>query len=164
MQTRHSDQLKEAVQLCSIHRDRMQFAWKMVKNSFPLTIEKYQALKPESISFFDQLIFRFSKLQDSMGTKLFPALLENLGEEVRGKAFIDILTKMEELALLENENDWLILRETRNIVTHEYPFITQEVIDGLNLLSKHQNLIISILQRLFVKIEERFNIKPTSDQ
>ena len=157
MQAQQSDQLKEAIQLCTLHRDRMQFAWKMVKPLFPLTIEKYNNLKPESISFFDQLIFRFSKLQDSMGAKLFPALLENLGEEVRGKPFIDILSKMEELELLENENDWLILRETRNIVTHEYPFITQEVIDGLNLLSNHQNLIISILQRLLRKIEERFN-------
>ena len=156
MRSERSDQLNEAIQLCTIHSERMRFAWGKVKGNFPLTVEKYNSLQPEALSFFDQLIFRFSKLQDSMGNKLFPSLLESLGEETRGIPFIDLLTKMEELELLKNANDWLALRETRNIVTHEYPFKPQEVIDGLNLLSKHQKLILNILQLLFDKIEKRF--------
>ena len=156
MRSERSDQLNEAIQLCTIHSERMQFAWGKVNSNFPLTVEKYNSLQPEVFSFFDQLIFRFSKLHDSMGSKLFPSLLESLGEETRGTPFIDLLTKMEELELLENANDWLVLRETRNIVTHEYPFMTQEVIDGLNLLSKHQKLILNILQQLLDIIEKRF--------
>jgi uncharacterized protein with HEPN domain len=157
MRNERSDQLNEAIQLCTIHSERMRFAWGKVNTNFPLTVEKYNSLQPEVLSFFDQLIFRFSKLQDSMGSKLFPALLENLGEETRGIPMIDLLTKMEELELLQNANDWLVLRETRNIVTHEYPFITREVIDGLNLLGKHQKLIITILQQLLDIIDVRFN-------
>ena len=157
MHSERSDQLSEAIQLCAIHSERMRFAWGKVNANFPLTVEKYNSLQPEVLSFLDQLIFRFSKLQDSMGSKLFPALLESLGEETRGIPFIDLLTKMEELELLQNANDWLVLRETRNIVTHEYPFITQEVIDGLNLLSKHQKLIVNILQQLIDIIDARFN-------
>ena len=158
MYNKISDQLNEAIQLCTLHSERILFAWKKVESIFPLTTEKYNSLEPEVLSFFDQLIFRFSKLQDSMGGKLFPALLENLGEEVRGKPFIDILTRLEELELLENANDWLVLRETRNTLTHEYPFITDEVIDGLNLLSKHQKRILIIWQQILNSINNRFKL------
>lgn len=157
MKIEPSDQLTEAVQLSVIHAERMKFAWSKLDELFPLDLQRYIELEPETLSFFDQLIFRFSKLQDSMGGKLFPALLENPGEEIRGKAFIDILTKMEELGLLQNSNDWLLLRETRNIVTHEYPFVTNEIIEGLNLLAQHYKLILSILDHLIQVIDSRFS-------
>ena len=76
------DRLKEAVLLCSIHVERMSFAYSKIKKYFPLTVDTYSSLQPEEESFIDQLIYRFSKLQDSMGGKLFPAILENLGEDV----------------------------------------------------------------------------------
>ena len=89
------DKLMEAVQLCTIHSERMSFAWGKIKMYFPLDKERYVHLQPEELSYFDQLIFRFSKLQDSMGGKLFPTILENLGEDVRELPFIDRLTKLE---------------------------------------------------------------------
>ena len=140
------DRLKEAVLLCNIHVERMSFAFKKIEKYFPFTEQQY----------IDQLIFRFSKLQDCMGGKLFPAILENLGEETRGLPFIDMLSKLEELNLIDNSRDWLILRETRNIVTHEYPFITNEIIEGLNLLSKHYALIIQIWKHLDEYVKKRF--------
>jgi len=150
------DRLKEAVQLCRIHIERMSFAYHKIEKHFPLTEERFINIVPEELSYFDQLIFRFSKLQDCMGGKLFPTLLENLGEETNGVPFIDLLSKLEELNLLENSRDWLLLRETRNIVTHEYPFITKEVIEGLNLLSKHYTLILSIWRKIDEFIKRRF--------
>ena len=152
------DRLKEAVQLCNIHVERMSFAFKKTEKLFPLTEEKFIHIEPEELSFIDQLIFRFSKLQDCMGGKLFPAILENLGEEISGVPFIDILSKLEKLNLLKNTKDWLLLRETRNIVTHEYPFVTKEVIDGLNLLSKHYVLILSIWVKMEDYVAKRFGI------
>jgi len=49
----------EAVQLCTIHSERMSFAWEKIKTHFPLDKEKYEHLQPEELSYFDQLIFRF---------------------------------------------------------------------------------------------------------
>jgi len=151
------DKLNEAIQLCSIHSERMTFAHSKIKKHFPLSIENYMHLQPVELSFFDQLIFRFSKMQDSMGHKLFPALLENLGEETKGKPFIDQLSKLEELNIIQNANDWILLRETRNIVTHEYPFITDEVIQGLNLLNKHYLLLSEIWENIKKYTAQRFN-------
>jgi len=151
------DKLNESVQLCVIHSERMSFAWSKVEKYFPLDTEKYKLLLPEELSFFDQLIFRFSKLQDSMGGRLFPTLLAYLGEEVKGKPFIDQLAKLEELNIIPDSNDWFLLRETRNIVTHEYPFIVDEVIQGLNLLSKHYLLIMKIWKQVENYIQVRIN-------
>ncbi|MGM0377484.1 MAG: hypothetical protein ACQEQ0_11960 [Bacteroidota bacterium] len=91
-----------------------------------------------------------------MGGRLFPAILENLGEEVKRLPFIDRLVKLEELEIITSADDWILLRETRNIVTHEYPFITDEVIQGLNLLSKHYQLITEIWEGVKNYIETRF--------
>ena len=150
--------LKEAVLLCARHIERMSFAWGKVKKYFPLDVDIYNQLSPEELSFLDQLIFRFSKLQDTMGGKLFPAILENLGEEIKGIAFIDRLSKLEEMHIIPETNDWLLLRETRNIVTHEYPFVSEEVIQGLNLLSKHYLLITDIWKQVENYIKIKFNI------
>jgi len=155
-QFENKDKLNEAIQLCKIHNERMNFAWGKIKNHFPLDKETYLRLEPEELSFFDQLIFRFSKLQDSMGGKLFPAILENLGEEVKRLPFIDQLTKLEKFNIINSADEWMLLRETRNIVTHEYPFVTDEVVEGLNLLSKHTRLISDIWNSLQTFIKSRF--------
>ncbi|MCW0485051.1 hypothetical protein [Gaoshiqia sediminis] len=138
------DKLHEALQLCTIHSERMSFAHEKIKKHFPLDKEKYLQLQPEELSFFDQLIFRFSKMQDSMGGRLFPAILENLGEEISSLPFIDRVSKLEQLNIISSADEWMLLRETRNLITHEYPFITDEVIEGLNLLYKHYQLIMEI--------------------
>ena len=153
------DKLIETVQLCNIHAKRMRFAWEKVKSHFPLDNEKYLNLQPEELSFLDQLIFRFAKLQDTMGGRLFPVILENLGEEVRELPFIDRLAKLEELNIIPSTDEWLLLRETRNIVTHEYPTVTDEVIQGLNLLGKNYQLIIDYWEQVKSFIKKRFGIE-----
>ncbi len=154
--TEKRDRLREAVQLCSIHAGRMRFAREKIQKHFPLNKEKYARLQP--LHFIDQLIFRFSKLQDSMGGKLFPAILENLGEDIEGLPFIDRLTKLEELNIIPAAEEWIMLRETRNIVTHEYPFVTDEVIQGLNLLNKHYLLIMKIWKQVESYVKTRFKV------
>jgi hypothetical protein len=136
----------------------MRFAWEKVKDHFPLDKEKYKQLQPEELSFMDQLIFRFSKLQDSMGGKLFPAILENLGEDIRELPFIDRLAKLEKLNVIGSADEWMMLRETRNIVTYEFPFVTDEMIEGLNLLVKHQQVILDILEQVKDFVKNRFEL------
>ncbi len=153
--TVEKDKLKEAILICSIHIDRIEFAYSKIDNLLPLTIEVFHDLEPETTSYIDQLIFRFSKLQDSMGNKLFPSLLTNLGEEVRAVPFIDLLNRLETLELLK-ASDWLLLRETRNILSHEYPFDATDIVEGLNLLHEQLKLITSIWEKLEQYVYQRF--------
>ena len=157
-QSENRNKLTEAVQLCTIHSERMHFAGEKVKDHFPLDKEKYKQLQPEELSFMDQLIFRFSKLQDSMGGKLFPSILENLGEDIRELPFIDRLAKLEKLNVIGSADEWMMLRETRNIVTYEFPFVTDEMIEGLNLLVKHQQVILDILEQVKDFVKNRFEL------
>lgn len=62
--------------------------------------------------------YRFGKLQDSAG-RLSRLTLDALGEEVYELTFIDVLNRAEKLGILDSAKDWLILRELRNLITHE---------------------------------------------
>lgn len=150
--------LKDALALCEIHAQRISYAMGKLKHLFPLSLDGYSQFSFDELSYSDQLTFRFSKLQDSMGEKLFPALLESLGEDIRGIPFIDLLNKMEKLNLLDDQQEWFILRETRNIVTHEYPFINQDIVEGLNMLSVQVTVLERIFNKLKNYITSRFHI------
>ena len=128
------DKLTETLAICDLHHQRMIFAYQSIEKYFPLTEINLSQLSPIELALFDQLIYRFSKLQDSMGSRLFKQLLEALEEDISGLPFIDILYKLEKLNLLENAKDWIILRQTRNTVSHEYPFYKEIQIEELNLL------------------------------
>jgi len=128
------DKLSETLTICDLHYQRMMFAWGSIKQYFPLTEMQYQKISPIELALFDQLIYRFSKLQDSMGARLFKQLLEVLEEDISGLPFIDILYKMEKLNLIDNAKDWISLRQIRNTISHEYPFLKEVQIEELNLL------------------------------
>ena len=128
------NKLNNTLIICEVHYQRMTFAWDRLKQHFPLSEEKLKSLTPVDLALSDQLIFRFSKLQDVMGSRLFRQILEILGEDVTGVPFIDILNKMEKLDLIDKAVTWINLRQTRNIISHEYPFVQEEQADELNLL------------------------------
>ena len=144
------NKLDETLAICDLHNKRMMFAWENIKQYFPLTENNFSKISPFELALFDQLIYRFSKLQDSMGTRLFKQLLEALEEDIAGLPFIDILFKMEKLNIINNAKDWIALRQTRNTVSHEYPFFKEIQIEELNLLPND----VLKLNGIWIKLEE----------
>jgi len=142
------DKLTETLAICDLHHQRMTFAFQSIEQYWPLTEINLSQLSPIELALFDQLIYRFSKLQDSMGSRLFKQLLEALEEDISGLPFIDILNKMEKLDLLDNAKDWIILRQTRNTVSYEYPFYKEIQIEELNLLPEEVIKLSAIWLRL----------------
>lgn len=49
----------------------------------PLSVASYLNLDDINMSFIDQLIFRFLKLEDTMGEKIFPAILKLSKKDVK---------------------------------------------------------------------------------
>lgn len=143
-----NDKLAETLAICDLHHQRMMFAFLSIEKYFPLTSSNYSQISPIELALFDQLIYRFSKLQDSMGSRLFKQLLEVLEEDISGLPFIDILHKMEKLNLLNDAKDWIILRQTRNTVSHDYPFYKEIQIEELNLLPEEVAKLADIWIRL----------------
>jgi hypothetical protein len=142
-----NDKLVQTFETCSLHLRRMEFAKSKVTPFIPLTRENYDQLDDETIGFLDQFIFRFSKLQDTMGVRLFPAMLEVLAEPVSDQAFIDILNRLEKLGILDSALRWVQLRKIRNDVAHEYPAGLPERIAGINLLFASLDDLQQILVR-----------------
>lgn len=68
----------------------------------------------------DQLLFRFTKLQDALGERLVSATLARLAEPAEDWPMRDRLNRLEKLGYL-NVDDWLRWRELRNRLSHEYP-------------------------------------------
>ncbi len=81
----------------------------------------------------DSFIFRFIKIQDLMGEKLFKEILSTLGEYKRSMSFIDVLDKMEQLELINSANKWNDYRELRNELSHEYPMDEDETIKDITM-------------------------------
>ena len=68
----------------------------------------------------DQILFRFTKLQDALGERLMPATLQQLAESFEDWSMRDRLERLEKLGYLVVD-DWLRWRELRNRLAHEYP-------------------------------------------
>lgn len=90
----------------------------------------------EAIKTIDTFIYRFSKIQDYMGEKLFPAVLNELGEYKPALPFKDVLNRLERLEIIPSAIGWMEYREIRNALTHEYPDNEDEIIEGIALALK----------------------------
>ncbi len=112
--------LLQALEECNKHIKRMLYAYHKMATFMPLDATKYDDLTDEQVENLDQYIFRFSKLQDAMGKRLFRSVLISLEEEVKNKPFIDLLNRLEQLGAIKNKEEWLLLRKLRNDLSHEY--------------------------------------------
>jgi hypothetical protein len=100
------DSFKEKLYECDKHVEKIRVSKNYLSKFMPLSLESYSKLTDIETSFIDQLIFRFSKLQDTMGEKLFPFILLLSKEEVKKKTFIDILNRLEELEIVDKSNGY----------------------------------------------------------
>lgn len=114
-----NDSIIQTFETCALHVKRMEFAKSKVLAFIPLNRDNYYSMDDETVGFLDQYIFRFSKLQDTIGARLFPQILEALAEPVTDKAFIDILNRLEKLGILDSAFNWVQLRKIRNDIAHE---------------------------------------------
>lgn len=88
------ERLTTSLQKCRIHLQRIQYAVSQTEKLFPLEREIYQNLDDALIGNIDQLVFRYTKLQDEMGTNTFRYVLVYLQEDILDKPFRDILNSV----------------------------------------------------------------------
>lgn len=110
--------LNETLKICDRHADRLLWAMNQLNAHFPLTEHSLNQLSDVNIAILDQFSTRFGKLQDLMGAKLFPAVLELTKEQGELKTFIDKLHRLEKIGAIASAEDWLLMREVRK---HDYP-------------------------------------------
>ena len=113
--------IQEILKICDRHADRLRWAVSQLQCHVPFDEHNLSRLTDTEIAVLDQFSVRFGKLQDAMGAKLFPAVLELTKEPGELKAFIDKLNRLEKIGAIPSADDWLLLREVRNTFSHDYP-------------------------------------------
>jgi hypothetical protein len=127
--------IEKLIAECDKHLKRINTAYLKMSVFMPVDVTRYQQLTEDEVEHIDQFLFRFAKLQDAMGEKLFVLTLEFLEEEnPRNKPFIDILNRLEQLNLLEDKNTWLELRKISNNIAHQYEDEAQQEAQALNAI------------------------------
>jgi len=144
--------MEKLINECDKHVQRMNHAYTKMALFMPLDISRYNQLSEDEVEHIDQFLFRFAKLQDAMGEKLFIVMLEFLEEEnPKSKPFIDTLNRLEELGLLEDKNTWLELRKIRNNIAHQYEDDPKQASEALNSIYAVKPILESIFQTIKIR-------------
>lgn len=83
----------------------------------------------EHSEMLDAFVSRYGRLQDTLGDKLFPAMLR-AGLEKTGSQ-LDNLLRAEKLGWIESTQEWVELRELRNRLVHEYMESADDLLSAL---------------------------------
>lgn len=120
-------------------------------------IKDYETLSKLQKFALNALIFRFSKLQDLLGAKIFRNYLEYSGYTTQGITFFDILKEIEKEGIVDIDS-WSELRELRNKIAHDYPEELDEMLESINLFIEKSSELVTISKKLehnFYEIERK---------
>ena len=140
--------LKEA----KMHIERLKSAQKRLHRFYPLDCKKIAALSPEDLDKLDVLAFRFAKLQDLLGSKIFREYLWVVRFPTEGKDFLTLLKELEKEEIVDIDL-WSEFRAVRNSLAHDYPYDDEEKIEAINYLIEKIDDLIDITKKIEVRLE-----------
>jgi hypothetical protein len=112
--------LQDAWRECERHVYHLIYALSSISAFRPLTGESMDLLTDEQVQDIDQFILRYTKLQDTMGSRLFTSILNYLHEPVDNRPMLDVLHRLEKLGLIDSTEMWQEVRIVRNRFSHDY--------------------------------------------
>lgn len=107
---------------CRLHIGILAEALVEAQKWLPFSADTVQLLSKEQLRILDQIAYRFTKLQDTMGQKVLPTILDLAQEPIAPDAtFAEKLNWLERMGALPSAEEWKKLRVARNAIAHEYP-------------------------------------------
>lgn len=131
----------------SIHINRLIDVLNVLEKLYPLTNNKLETISLENKDKLDVLAFRFSKLQDLLGTKIFREYLIVLQYPTEDKNFLELLKELDKEKIIDIDI-WSEFRGVRNSISHDYPFEEDEKLDAINYLIKNVKYLINITKKI----------------
>jgi len=113
----------------------------LLSNEDVLTVEKFNFIPPKDRAIFDAYIKRFASIQDFLGAKIFPLLVEISG--IGSVKMSEVLYHMEREEVIDSIDNWIELREIRNELEHDYPDELEEALEDLKFCIKSFSLLES---------------------
>ncbi len=136
--------IETAIVECESHIARIENAVAHLESVFPLSAQSLTALSDQNVTLLDQFIYRFTKLQDALGTRLFPSIAVLVVGDDEPRPFLDTLNRLEKAGVLESVEIWQALRVLRNSLAHDYPDSTEQCSETLNILFGDWKMMRSI--------------------
>ncbi len=126
--------IHSSIRECDSHMEKLKRGRGLLADFFPLDVNTFKNLSDDQIEHIDQFIYRFTRLQDSMGKRLFPAIISYVDNDLTSLSFLDILARLEQLSIIKSDHDWQFFRNLRNNLSHDYPDNMKIMVETLNLL------------------------------
>ncbi len=136
--------LKSAIDEEEKHFKRFFSACKKLKISFPFSEKTLE--DDDTVEHLDQMTWRFVKIQDSIGRRFIPYVVEYNFDTTDGLTFRDMLNKLEKLSIIDSQT-WNQFRILRNDITHVYPD-DDKLIDTLNEIYAKQDDLYGVYKSL----------------
>lgn len=136
----------------TIHINRLLDILNNLEKLYPLNHSKLEAITTENKDKLDVLAFRFSKLQDLLGTKIFREYLSVLQYPVEDKNFLELLKELDKEKIIDIDI-WSEFRGVRNSISHDYPFAEDEKLEAINYLIKNVKYLINITNTIKANLE-----------
>jgi len=111
---------------------------KEAKEVINIPIVNYEQLPNLEKFVINALIFRFSKLQDLIDSKIFRAFLEFNKFDIEDKSFLVLLIEKEGIVDIDT---WDEFRKIRNDISHEHTGEKEEAIEAIELLVKKAQIL-----------------------
>ena len=140
--------LKEA----DIHINRIDDVLVELKKLYPLDYDTLEILDINQKDRLDVLAFRFSKLQDLLGTKIFREYLDTINYPTQDKNFLELLKELQKESILDIDK-WAEFRGVRNAIAHDYPYNESEKIEAINYLIANVNYLMEIKKQIEINIK-----------
>lgn len=143
--------LQQIQALCQRHAQALRDALQDMA-LLALTPAQYSQLSKADRRLLDQFAYRYTRLQDDMGTRLMPAVLKALGEDVAPMSAIDRFARLEQLGWLPSADAWATLRQIRNQFTHDYPDDVAERFDRLQAATAAAGQLLTVMEQFDARV------------
>ncbi len=148
------------LELCKKEAEHLIFSWQRIfpqkNNPSPEWITSLKD-NEEDAAHLEAFSSRFSRLQDSLGSKLLPALLTCLAETPSSQ--IENLNKAEKLGIISSTQEWLNVREMRNQLVHEYLEDTNKMLEALIAANRFTPVLIETFNKIRLKAIQTLSIE-----
>ncbi len=122
-----------------------------------IDLEWIEALEqnPQHSEMLDAFVARFSRLQDTIGDKLLPAILRLNLEPVGSQ--LDNLFRAEKLGWIDSADHWIELRGLRNSLVHEYMTSPEKLLFALKKIIQMGDMLITTRNLLLNNYKNKSN-------
>jgi len=151
-----SQKLESYFETANNHVTMIQKALKYVQPYYPLQSNFKEDIDDDMFFFaLDSLVFRFAKLQDWLGQKIFKTILQYEEYPTADINFLEVIKVLEKEKILDLDM-WSVFRGIRNDLSHDYPDY-EKIAQNINFVIAHSDTLIDISKKLenqFLKIKK----------